>query len=31
VTFEIARFVFDDPNAIDRLDLDEPDENRDDA
>jgi uncharacterized protein len=28
VTFEIARFVFDDPNAIDRLDLDEPDENR---
>jgi uncharacterized DUF497 family protein len=22
VTFEIARFVFDDPNAIDRLDLD---------
>jgi uncharacterized DUF497 family protein len=28
VTFEIARFVFDDPNAIDRLDLDEPDEDR---
>jgi uncharacterized DUF497 family protein len=24
LTFEIARFVFDDPNAIDRLDLDEP-------
>jgi uncharacterized DUF497 family protein len=28
VTFEIARFVFDDANAIDRLDLDEPDEDR---
>jgi len=28
VTFEIARFVFDDPNAIDRLDLDEPGEDR---
>lgn len=28
VTFELARLVFDDPNAIDRLDLDEPDENR---
>jgi uncharacterized DUF497 family protein len=26
VTFELARLVFDDPNAIDRLDLDEPDE-----
>jgi uncharacterized DUF497 family protein len=29
VTFELAQLVFDDPNAIDRLDLDEPDENRD--
>lgn len=28
VTFELARLVFDDPNAIDRLDLDEADENR---
>jgi hypothetical protein len=28
VTFEIARLVFNDPNAIDRLDLDEPDEDR---
>jgi len=28
VTFELARFVFDDPNAIDRLDLDQPDEDR---
>jgi uncharacterized DUF497 family protein len=28
VTFEIVRFVFDDPNAIDRLDLDEPCEDR---
>jgi uncharacterized DUF497 family protein len=28
VTFELARLVFDDPNAIDRLDLDEPDEDR---
>jgi uncharacterized protein len=26
VTFELARFVFSDPNAIDRLDLDETDE-----
>jgi uncharacterized protein len=26
VTFEIARLVFNDPNAIDRLDFDEPDE-----
>ena len=25
VTFELARLVFDDPNAIDRLDLDAPD------
>ena len=24
VTFELARLVFDDPNAIDWLDLDEP-------
>jgi uncharacterized DUF497 family protein len=28
VTFELARLVFDDPDAIDRLDLDEPDEDR---
>ena len=28
VTFELARLVFDDPNATDRLDLDEPDEDR---
>ena len=28
VTFELARLVFNDPNAIDRLDLDEPDEDR---
>jgi uncharacterized DUF497 family protein len=28
VTFELARLVFDDPNAIDRLDLGEPDEDR---
>jgi len=28
VTFELARLVFDDPNAIDRLDLDEPREDR---
>ena len=28
VTFELARLVFDDPNAIDRFDLDEPDEDR---
>ena len=28
VTFELARLVFDDPHAIDRLDLDEPDEDR---
>jgi uncharacterized protein len=28
VTFELSRLVFDDPNAIDRLDLDEPDEDR---
>ena len=28
VTFELARLVFDDPNAVDRLDLDEPDEDR---
>ena len=28
VTFDIARLVFGDPNAIDRLDLDEPDEDR---
>jgi uncharacterized DUF497 family protein len=28
VTFELARLVFDDPNAIDRLDLDEPEEDR---
>ena len=28
VTFELARLVFDDPNAIDRLDLDEPGEDR---
>ena len=28
VTFELARLVFDDPNAIDRLDLDETDEDR---
>ena len=28
VTFEIHRLVFDDPNAIDRLDLDETDEDR---
>jgi uncharacterized DUF497 family protein len=28
VTFEIARLVFDDPNAVDRLDLDETDEDR---
>jgi uncharacterized protein len=29
VTFELARLVFDDPNAIERLDLDEPSEDRD--
>jgi uncharacterized protein len=28
VTFEIARLAFDDPNAIDRLDLDESGEDR---
>jgi uncharacterized DUF497 family protein len=28
VTFEVARLVFDDPNAIDRIDLDEPGEDR---
>jgi uncharacterized DUF497 family protein len=28
VTFELARMVFNDPNAVDRLDLDEPDEDR---
>ena len=28
VTFELARLVFDDPNAVDRLDLDEADEDR---
>jgi uncharacterized DUF497 family protein len=28
VTFELARLVFDDPNAIDRLDLEEADEDR---
>ena len=28
VTFELARLVFNDPNAVDRLDLDEPDEDR---
>ena len=28
VTFDLARLVFDDPNAIDRLDLDEPGEDR---
>ena len=28
VTFEVARLVFDDPNAVDRLDLDETDEDR---
>lgn len=28
VTFELACLVFDDPNAIDRLDLDEADEDR---
>jgi len=28
VTFELVRLVFDDPNAIDRLDLDETDEER---
>ena len=28
VTFELAWLVFDDPNAIDRLDLDAPDEDR---
>ena len=28
MTFEIARLVFGDPNAIDRLDLDDPDEDR---
>ena len=28
VTFEIARFVFNDPNANDRIDLDEPEEER---
>jgi uncharacterized DUF497 family protein len=28
VTFELARLVFDDSNVIDRLDLDEPDEDR---
>ena len=28
MTFELARLVFEDPNAIDRLDLDEPGEDR---
>jgi uncharacterized DUF497 family protein len=28
VTFEAARLAFEDPRAIDRLDLDEPDEDR---
>ncbi len=28
VPFELARLVFEDPNAIDRLDLDEADEDR---
>ena len=28
VTFELARLVFDDPNAIDRLDLEESDEDK---
>ena len=28
VTFEVARLVFDDPQAIDRLDLEETDEDR---
>jgi uncharacterized DUF497 family protein len=28
VTFELARIAFDDPNAIDRLDLDEPHDDR---
>ena len=28
VTFELDRLVIDDPNAIDRLDLDEPDDDR---
>jgi len=28
VTFELGRLAFDDVNAIDRLDLDEPDEDR---
>jgi uncharacterized DUF497 family protein len=28
VTFELARFVFEDPNSVDRLDLDEPEEDR---
>ena len=28
VTFEVARLVFHDPKAIDRLDLNEPDEDR---
>ena len=28
VPFDLARLVFDDPNAIDRLDLDEADEDR---
>jgi uncharacterized DUF497 family protein len=28
VPFELARLMFEDPNAIDRLDLDEPDEDR---
>ena len=28
VTFELARFVFEDRNAVDRLDLDEPAEDR---
>ena len=28
VTFEAARLAFEDPRAIDRLDLDEPDEER---
>src|SRR5690349_23049074 len=28
VTFELARLVFEDPNAVDRLDLDEPEEDR---
>jgi uncharacterized DUF497 family protein len=28
VTFDLARLVFNDPDAIDRLDLDEPEEDR---